>query len=50
MRWVVFNAEVGASDLGEWDPVIVAFVEVFKVDVVAVGILISIFGGVIIYN
>lgn len=46
----VLDLEVRATDVAEEDPVVVAFVEVFEVDVVAVGILISGFGGVIIYN
>ena len=47
---IVLNFEVGPSDLGERNPVIVALIEVLKMDVVAVGILISGFGGIIIYN
>jgi hypothetical protein len=46
----VLDFDVRATDVAEEDPVVVAFIEVFEVDVVAVGILISGFGGVIIYN
>lgn len=47
---VVLDFAVGAADAGEGDPVIVALVQVLKVDVVAVGILIPWLSGVIIYN
>ena len=50
MAGVLVDLDVGGFDAGVRDPVIVALVEVFEVDVVAVGILISRFGSVIIYN
>lgn len=46
----VLYFQVGPTNAWEGDPVIVTLVEVLKVDVVAIGILISWFGGVIIYN
>lgn len=46
----VLDASSGWVDAGVGYPVIVALIEVFEVDVVAVGILISSLGGVIIYN
>lgn len=46
----VVNFKVGAANTRVGHPVIVAFVQVLKVHVVAIGILISRFGGVIIYN
>lgn len=46
----VLDFKVGGTDPREGHPVVVAFIEVLEVDVVAVGILISGFGGVIIYN
>ena len=50
MRRVLFDFKGGGLDPRVRDPIIVALIEVFEVDVVAVGILISRFGGVIIYN
>ncbi len=41
---------VGGADAGEGHPVVVALVEVLKVDVVGVGVFILGFGGIIIYN
>jgi hypothetical protein len=50
MAGVLVDLEIGGLDAGVRDPVIVALVEVLEVDVVAVGILISGLGSVIIYN
>lgn len=50
MAGVFVDFDGGGLDAGVGDPVIVALVEVFVVDVVAVGILISGLGSVIIYN
>lgn len=47
---VVLDPEVGLADAGEGHPVIVTLVVILEVHVVAVRILISWFGGVIIYN
>lgn len=46
----VLDFDVGLADAVEGHPVVVTFVEVLEVHVVAVRILISGFGGVIIYN
>lgn len=46
----VLDFEGGGLDARVGEPVIVAFVEVLEVHVVAVGVLISGFGGIIIYN
>jgi hypothetical protein len=46
----VLNFVVSPPDAREGHPVIVTLVEVLEVDVVTIGILISRFGGVIIYN
>ena len=50
MSGVLVDLYIGGFDAGVRDPVIIALVEVLEVDVVAVGILISRFGSVIIYN
>ena len=50
MAGVLVDLEIGGLDAGVRDPVVVALVEVLEVDVVAVGILISGLGSVIIYN
>lgn len=50
MAGVLVDLDIGGFDAGVRDPVIVALVEVLEVDVVAVGILISGLGSVIIYN
>ena len=50
MRWVLFDFKGGGLDPRVRHPVIVALIEVLEVYVVAVGILISGLGGVIIYN
>lgn len=46
----LLDALGGAPNPGKGDPVVVALVEVLEVHVVSVGILISRFGGIIIYN
>ena len=46
----LLDALAGAANPAKGDPVVVALVEVLEVHVVGVGILISRFGGIIIYN
>lgn len=48
--WRVFDPLVGLTNPGKRNPVIVALIQVLEVDVVAIGILILGFGGIIIYN
>jgi len=50
MEGTLLDLQGGRLDTGVGDPIIVAFVEVLKVDIVAVGVLVPGFGGVIIYN
>ena len=56
MGWIVLRSIVvldssgGRTDAGVGHPVVIALIEVLEVNVVAVGILISGLGGVIIYN
>jgi hypothetical protein len=49
-RWRVFDPLGGLTNPGKRNPVIVALIQVLEVDVVAIGILILRFGGIIIYN
>lgn len=49
-RCTIVDFDVGAPEAGVGYPVVVALVEVLEVHVVGIGILISWFGGVIIYN
>ena len=50
MEGTLLDLEGGGLDTGVGDPIVVAFVEVLEVDIVAVGVLVPGFGGVIIYN
>jgi len=50
LKGVVLNSDISFSDSREADPVVVALVEILKVDVVGVGVFIFKFGGIIIYN
>ena len=50
MSGIVLDSEGRRFDAGVRYPVIVALVKVFEVHVVAVGVLVPGFGGIIIYN
>ena len=49
-RWRVFDSLAGLTNPRKSNPVIIALIQVLEVDVVAIGILILGFGGIIIYN
>ena len=50
MSGIVLDSEGRRFDTGVRYPVIIALVKVFEVNVVAVGVLVPGFGGIIIYN